>query len=525
MIRSNHRLQRASGVSALLQGVGRVGAAASLLLCFAAPLRAQEEPSGPPGPAGSGGPQRAPRTETPLGWVGFAFGPDPADPSVARVLNVVPGSPAARAGLRRGEAILTLDGRPLEGPAALQRALDAARPGQRLVLDVLAGERRRKLRIAVEARDVRRLCARALATGAEFLAQRQGPEGGWRRKGLREPFDVPLSALCLRALAGLPQALRARRADRLAEGLRFLLRFQGADGAILGHPHRQSFRTYASALTLQCLCRLGGEDFASARTRLIEFLRRAQIDEEEGIYHHDAARYGGWNLFDTSTPATLYADVSNTSYALEGLADAGLDPRGPTAEKARLFLRRAQNLPRPGTHLPPQLLDGGFVGNARTSKAGRRLDPKSGEVVFRPYGSTTADGLRSLLRAGVAKNDPRAEAAARWLGTYFNTRKNPNFPRDERQLPEDSRGVDRGIYYYYLASLCDALALYGEPTLTGRDGRSIPWAERVALRLVGLQQEDGAWRGDGSVINEDDPNLATAFALLALARCQPFLEK
>jgi hypothetical protein len=247
------------------------------------------------------------------------------------------------------------------------------------------------------------------------------------------------------------------------------------------------------------------------------------MDQSEDITEYDFARYGSWNIYDgNETGATLAADVSCSTFAIEGLARAkALAKDSPTRAKALVFLRRAQNLPDPGAHIPKQFLDGGFVTNPRESKAGRQLLPDD-MIVFRPYGSVTADGLRCLLNLGVDKEDERVQMAAGWLTTFFHTQKNPNFPQ---QANQQGPGADRGIYYYYLNSLSDALALFGEPTLLKTDGSEIDWAAQIAKRVVTLQKLDGAWRGDAATMNEDDPNLATSMALMTLTRCRPFLER
>ncbi len=53
------------------------------------------------------------------------------------VAQVMPGGPADRAGLRRGDLLLALDGAPLRATATLLEALDRSHPGDRLRLDLL----------------------------------------------------------------------------------------------------------------------------------------------------------------------------------------------------------------------------------------------------------------------------------------------------------------------------------------------------------------------------------------------------
>ena len=52
------------------------------------------------------------------------------------VVALAPGSPAARAGLRRGDLIVALDGRPGPDAARLQRALSASDPAQAVLLTI-----------------------------------------------------------------------------------------------------------------------------------------------------------------------------------------------------------------------------------------------------------------------------------------------------------------------------------------------------------------------------------------------------
>jgi putative serine protease PepD len=65
------------------------------------------------------------------------------------VQGVQPGGPAAKAGLRAGDEIETIDGRTLRGVDDLIAIVSAHRPGQTITLGVLRGSRRLTLRVAL----------------------------------------------------------------------------------------------------------------------------------------------------------------------------------------------------------------------------------------------------------------------------------------------------------------------------------------------------------------------------------------
>jgi serine protease Do len=68
---------------------------------------------------------------------------DLARPGRFRVRNVTPGSPAARAGVRSGDLVVSVDGTPIESREAFETALSTRGPGRpmRLVLRNSSGER------------------------------------------------------------------------------------------------------------------------------------------------------------------------------------------------------------------------------------------------------------------------------------------------------------------------------------------------------------------------------------------------
>lgn len=68
------------------------------------------------------------------GWLGLRLGS--VRPRGLRVLDVAPGGPAEKAGLRPGDLVLAIGGRPVEAgdPVAVQPLLEQARPGKSLSL-------------------------------------------------------------------------------------------------------------------------------------------------------------------------------------------------------------------------------------------------------------------------------------------------------------------------------------------------------------------------------------------------------
>jgi len=70
------------------------------------------------------------------------------------VQGVEEGGPAAKAGLRRGDVLLSMDGEPLESAGDLQQEVAERSPGDDVVLQVLRDRERREVRVALEEMDL-----------------------------------------------------------------------------------------------------------------------------------------------------------------------------------------------------------------------------------------------------------------------------------------------------------------------------------------------------------------------------------
>jgi len=116
-------------------------------------------------------------------------------------------------------------------------------------------------------------------------------------------------------------------------------------------------------------------------------------------------------------------------------------------------------------------------------------------------------GLKSLIYAGLTKDDPRVKAAVSWIRKNYDVKNHPGMR-------------DAGLYYYYhaFAKTLDAL---GEDEIEDAKGVKHDWRRDLTEELARRQQPNGSWANENTRWMEGDPNLATAFALLALTYCRP----
>ncbi|HTU23977.1 MAG TPA: prenyltransferase/squalene oxidase repeat-containing protein, partial [Pirellulales bacterium] len=232
------------------------------------------------------------------------------------------------------------------------------------------------------------------------------------------------------------------------------------------------------------------------------YLRGLQWDSTKNVEKSDVrfggAGYGG----DKSRP-----DLSNTSFLIDALKSAGAGPDDPVLQKALVFVSRCQNLESEynTTEFAAKDPDGGFyytVAAGGSSPAG-----KTDNGGLRSYGSMTYAGLKSMIYAGVGRDDPRVKAAYEWARQHYDLASNPGMG-------------DAGLYYYYQA-LAKALSAIGEEQITDAKGAKHPWRADLVRALAERQRPDGSWVNENGRWLEGDANLVTGYALLALSYCRP----
>jgi squalene-hopene/tetraprenyl-beta-curcumene cyclase len=227
-------------------------------------------------------------------------------------------------------------------------------------------------------------------------------------------------------------------------------------------------------------------------------VRGAQWDEGEGQSKADP-NYGGAGYGRSKRP-----DLSNTSFLLDALKSAGAGPDDEAVQKALVFVSRCQNLESEFNTTPfaAKVNDGGFY---YTPAAGGS-SPAGGtpETGLRSYGSMTYAGFKSLIYAGLGPDDPRVKAALEWLKKHYTLAENPGMG-------------PAGLYYYYQA-LAKALAAAEIDKFVDAEGKKHDWRAELVAELAKRQKPEGSWANENSRWMEGNPNLVTAYCLLALTQ-------
>jgi squalene-hopene/tetraprenyl-beta-curcumene cyclase len=321
-----------------------------------------------------------------------------------------------------------------------------------------------------------------LAKAAEYLWSQQADDGGWHSKtyGLMRsgqsltPFvldallDVP--AAITKTVMAAPEAAVERAVAFIKRNLKDGL--LGLNGDSLDYPN------YATGLAVRALCRAKVGDRQAPVNDMLRALRAQQFTELNG-WHRDDAPYGAWGMGGQvrTPPDAGHVDLAMTRYVLEGFAAAGVKPPDEALTKALVFIEHCQNP------------DGGFYFStveADINKAGGGADGGK----FRSYGSTTADGILALRACGVAKDDSRMKRAMDWLRTHHKVDRVPGFEATAREV------WSHGLRYYYMAAVSSAMPELNTPLLPAR--------------------ADGSWSNPVNIVKEDDPLIATPFALRVL---------
>ncbi len=350
----------------------------------------------------------------------------------------------------------------------------------------------------------------AIDKGLRYLRQGQSAEGPWIVEGHADPG---ITALAVSAFLHSPRQYSSEDGPFIRKPLEYLASLAKDNGAI----YSRGLANYVTCVAVLALESSGEAEYEPLLAKARGFLLTVQADEGEGLSPSDRF-YGGAGYGANDSRSYL----SNVSYWIEGVRATGVKSDHESIRKALQFINRCQNHSETNTgtwkdedsgNVYVAGNDGGATYYPGGSSAGYE-ELEGGKRVARSYGSMTYAMLKCYLFAGVERDDPRFQAAVKWIGENFDVDKHPGFESDD-----DPDAAYQGIFFYY-HSMARALDLLGEETIVDADGTPRSWRAELARKVLSMQREDGSW------VNERNerwwegvPLLATSYALLTLEIC------
>ncbi|MFI4873719.1 MAG: prenyltransferase/squalene oxidase repeat-containing protein [Blastopirellula sp. JB062] len=332
----------------------------------------------------------------------------------------------------------------------------------------------------------------AISSAINFLATQQNADGSFS-----ESSPIGVTGLCA---AGILEHGRTADDPVVKKALTYLESNVKEDGGIYSEgSHHKNYETSLSVLAFAAANKDGRYDKLLAGAD--KFLKGIQWDASEEKEESDPF-YGGAGYGGHKRP-----DLSNTAFMMEALKATGNGPEDEAMQKALIFVSRCQNLESEhnASKFPAKNPDGGFyytIAAGGSSQAGET--PNGG---LRSYASMTYAGLKSMIYAGVDKDDPRVKAAVAWLSKHYSLDENPGMGQ-------------QGLFYYYV-TYAKALDAFGQEEFVTADGDKHRWREELRKELLGRQQKDGSWVNKTTRWMEGNPQLVTGYTLLALQYAKP----
>jgi squalene-hopene/tetraprenyl-beta-curcumene cyclase len=348
----------------------------------------------------------------------------------------------------------------------------------------------------------------AVTAGAKkavaFLLSQQNENGSFGKSGgAQQPGMV---GLVVKALADSPEHLREQN-PALAKAAGRIVEFAQPNGAI-GDP-KLGLENYNTSIAVIGLAALENPQYKPILENARKYILSCQQDEETGVKRDESpVTYGGF-----AYGSTKRADVSNSGFSMEALHALGLEKDSPAWKNAVAFLKRSQDFDETNDYATMKGGEnsGGFVYYPGKSAFGE-ITTRAGKKLPKPYGNMTYVAVKSLLYAGVQKDDPALQAAFKWI-------------RNNYAVDHQPGGTGTVGYYYYVMAFAKAFTAAGTVELDLPDGRKVNWASDLSTELLKLQKPDGSFSNEAQRWMESDPVVSTSYALQALNLCVDALKK
>jgi hypothetical protein len=369
----------------------------------------------------------------------------------------------------------------------------------------------------------------AVTRAVRFLASKQSPDGAWR-SDVYAPFKEgdALTPLVMTALLSL--AIDSDTREPCERGMKYLVELSQCTLGRSDGLKSLAYPVYTAANTTIALYQNHRLEDKAIGTKWVQVLRDLQLTEATGWSEQDL-QFGGWGYGHAAPKKPEQGqplgpleepNLSATRFAIVALHVAGVTNRDPAMLRARRFVEGLQNFDSGlSRHNPRGWNDNGFFFvhcDEVRNKAGKAGVDTDDQPRFVSYGAPTADGLRCLLicAEGLNYDYSRVHYAKQWLEINFLAGEHPG------KYPADRVAAKNALYFYYAASLTQAICQMERREWIANDDL-IRCVRLLETDLIKRQRAEGSWYNDAVDQREDDPILATTFALQALNACREIL--
>jgi squalene-hopene/tetraprenyl-beta-curcumene cyclase len=341
--------------------------------------------------------------------------------------------------------------------------------------------------------------AKLTGSGVKYLLTQTDAKGGW---SMGQDANRPaITALVLKVLVQHPDY--NSKSPVVVKGFKALMTYRKSDGGF--YEPKMGLSNYTTSIAIMAMAASGDPKFKSTIDQAVKFLRGQQIRPGDTTPKGVKVKEGEGPEGGVSYGKHGRPDGSNNQMFIQALVDAGVKAEDPAIQRANAFMLRLQN--RKESNKADYIQDGpndnGFIYALGESKGGAWRNGRG----LRSYGSLTYAGFKSMLHAGMARDDPRVKGAFKWIQRYWRLDSNPNLPKLQSQ---------QGLYYYYQV-FGKAMRMWGEVEIVDMKGVKHNWRHELIDALGQRIAKDGSWSNAASERwNEGNPVLATCFATLAL---------
>ena len=330
---------------------------------------------------------------------------------------------------------------------------------------------------------------KVLAKAVSFLETRQNKDGSFSPRLAGPGISALVASSLLRAGVSRNESVVARTMKYLESQVQ-------KDGGV----YNKFLANYTTCVAVMAFKEANAKGrYDALLANAAKFLKSLQ-QEADG---KEDVEFGGFGYGKKGRP-----DLSNSNYAVAALLAAGIPKDDPAIKNALIFLSRCQNLAgedndQPFAKKASKDDKGGFTYNPLEDKKSPYRTANGG---LRSLGGMTYGALKSLLYAGVSKDDKRIKAAIDWIRRHYTLDMNPGKGKS-------------GLFYYY-HTFAKAMDAWGEDQFKDAKGVAHDWRMELFTKLRDMQMPNGGWRNMDKSFGESNEDLATAFAVLSLSYCK-----